>query len=108
MLLKRGYGCLYLDPSRLTIQCAEVPLLSLPARSVTNACWPAKDHHSKVRPCGQICSNGTTSIPHHLREVTTNRTKVGCPVSYLFATSMGIIGVEDKHKRKKAEYFALV
>jgi hypothetical protein len=76
------------DPSGEPIQCAEIPGLPRPARSVECSCWPAIHHPSKVRPCSQVCSDGTSCIPQHLREDTTKRLMVQCPLSYLSTTSM--------------------
>jgi hypothetical protein len=90
------YGCLYLNPSREPVQCAEILRLFSPARRVTRECWPARNSHSNVKICGRDCSDNTAGIPRHLRKAVTQKTKVQYPLSCLSTTSMEITVIEDK------------
>jgi hypothetical protein len=99
----RGYGCLYLNPRGEPVQCAEIPWLSCPARSVT--CWP-RNHHSNVR-------FGCPGLQqwHHWHsppsEVSRNKENIGAMSSEL---PLHYIHGDNKDRRQteetKAEYFS--
>jgi hypothetical protein len=91
-------GCLYLNPSGKPVQCAKIPGLSCPARSVTL-------HAVKLETIIQITDLvvRTAAMTPLAFPATTKRTKVQCPLNYLSTTSMGITGIEET----KAEYFSI-
>jgi hypothetical protein len=96
-VVERGDGCLYLVPRGMPVQCAEVPGL-LSFQKCYKCILASKKIILNIRLFSQACSEYTSCISNHQRKAATKRTKVKCTLSYLSVTSMGITGIEDKHK----------
>jgi hypothetical protein len=101
MSRKERYGCLYLNPSRELVQCAEISGMKRPARSVPCAYWPARDHHSNVSSVARTAMMALAAFPAIGGQPSQRKQR--CNV--LFTTFMGITGIENKQKRRMQNFF---